>query len=152
MTSPTVEHGFGSLLVQLGFRTGVRFAQRLAPLGLEPRQFSALSRIAVAEGESQQAIARQLALTPARMVFVVDELERLGLAERRKNPADRRSHALYLTDRGRDLLVRAQQVAAEYERAIGEPLTEAERARLTELLHKLAAAPDARLRVTWSDG
>lgn len=148
----TEQHGFGLLLVQLGFRTGAVFAERLAPLGLEPRQFGALSRIGAAEGESQQAIAQHMRLTATQMVFVVDELERLGLAERRKNPGDRRSHALYLTDKGRELLTRAQQAVAEHERVIGETLTEAERARLTGLLRKLAAAQDARLRVTWSDG
>ena len=28
------------------------------------------------------------------MVAILDELERLGIAERRQNPADRRKHAL----------------------------------------------------------
>ena len=41
-----------------------------------------------------------------RMVFLVDELEQRGLVERRRNPADRRSYALYLTDQGRAKLAR----------------------------------------------
>lgn len=136
----TAEQGFGFLLVQLGFRFAALFAERLAPLGLEPRQFGALTTIAAAEGESQQAIAQHMGLTATRMVFLVDELERLGLAERRRNPDDRRSHALYLTDQGHELLVRGREVASAHDRAIGDPLTQAERARLTGLLRKLADA------------
>lgn len=116
------------------------FAARLAPLGLEPRQFGVLSRLATNEGKTQQAIAQLLGLNATRMVFLVDELERLGLAERRRNPADRRSHTLYLTDNGRQMLVRAQAVALAHEDDLGAPLSQTQRRQLTGLLRTLANA------------
>lgn len=132
--------GFSLLLVQLGFHAAGRFAARLAPLGLEPRQYGALSRLATNEGKTQQAIAQLIGVNPTRMVFLVDELERLGLAERRRNPTDRRSHVLYLTRRGRETLARAQKVVVAHEEDLGSPLTPKERQQLTQLLARLAEA------------
>jgi DNA-binding MarR family transcriptional regulator len=41
----------------------------------------------------QDLVARSM-IDPSSMVAVVDELEKMGLAERRQHPADRRKHAL----------------------------------------------------------
>src|SRR5215470_7792391 len=70
------------------------------PAGLEQRQAGMLVRLAENDGKSQQAIAELLGVNATRMVFLTDELEQLGLVERRRNPADRRSHALHLTEAG----------------------------------------------------
>jgi DNA-binding MarR family transcriptional regulator len=131
--------GLGLLLVQLGFLAARRFGELLAPLGLEQRQAGLLMGLAAREGTSQQALGELMGLNATRMVFLVDELEQRGLVERRRNPADRRSHALYLTDRGRDMLRQTQQVAAAHERSLGASLTEAEHRQLVGLLRKVAA-------------
>ena len=126
------------LLVQLGFHVARRFGERLAPLGLEQRQAGMLVRLAANQGRSQQAIAELIGVNATRMVFLVDELEELGLVERRRNPADRRSHALYLTDAGRAMLARVRAVTAEHEAAIGAGLTGAQRRELIALLRQVA--------------
>src|SRR5712691_3056494 len=113
---------FAYVLVQLGFHVAGTFSKRLAPLGLEPRHVGMLTRLAANEGRSQQAIGELIGLNPTRMVFVVDELEQRGLVERRRNPADRRSYALYLTDQGRATLREAQQAGAGHERQLGASL------------------------------
>src|ERR1700746_1986310 len=86
-----------------------------SPRAREQRQAGLLMGLAAHEGTSQQALAELMGLNATRMVFLVDELEQRGLVERRRNPADRRSHALYLTDRGRDTLRQTQQVVAAHE-------------------------------------
>jgi DNA-binding MarR family transcriptional regulator len=131
--------GLGRLLVQLGFLAARRFGELLAPLGLEQRQAGLLIGLATHEGTSQQALAELMGLNATRMVFLVDELEQRGLVERRRNPADRRSHALFLTAHGRDTLRQTRQVAAAHERSLGASLTEAERGQLVGLLRKVAA-------------
>jgi DNA-binding MarR family transcriptional regulator len=131
-------HGIAFLLVQLGFHAARKFSELLAPLGLEPRQFGMLTRLAANEGRSQQAIGELMGLNPTRMVFLVDELEQKGLVERRRNPADRRSYALYLTGQGRQKLREAQQASVAHERAIGAALTDAQRAELATLLRRIA--------------
>jgi DNA-binding MarR family transcriptional regulator len=126
------------LLVQLGLHGARRFGERLAPLGLEQRQAGMLIRLAANQGRSQQAIAEMIGVNATRMVFLVDELEELGLVERRRNPADRRSHALYLTGQGLTTVDQVRAVTAEHEAEIGAGLTGAQRARLVSLLRVVA--------------
>jgi DNA-binding MarR family transcriptional regulator len=128
------------LLVQLGMHGARQFGERLQPLGLEQRQAGVLVRLAANEGRSQQAIAESMGVNATRMVFLVDELEKLGLVERRRNPEDRRSHALYLTDQGRAELARVRAVTAEHERRMSAGLTAGQRRELIALLRQVAAA------------
>jgi len=127
------------LLVQLGFHVAGLFGERLKPLGLEQRHAGMLVRLAQNNGRSQQAIAELMGLTPTRMVFLTDELEELGLVERRRNPADRRSHALYLTEAGTTMLARVREVTRAHEAATTVGLSDAERDQLTVLLQRVAA-------------
>ena len=126
------------LLVQLGFHVAGRYGERLKPLGLEQRQAAMLVRLAQNDGRSQQAIAELMGLNPTRMVFLTDELEKLGLVERRRNPADRRSHALYLTEAGTAMLARVREVTRAHENAITAGLSGPEREQLAGLLQRLA--------------
>ena len=138
VTAPQPESGVAFLLVQLGFHLGRVFGDRLKPLGLEQRHAGMLIRLAENDGRSQQAIAELMGVNPTRMVFLTDELEKLGLVERRRNPADRRSHALYLTDAGTAMLARVSEVTRAHEAAITAGLSGAERDQLTALLRRLA--------------
>jgi DNA-binding MarR family transcriptional regulator len=135
--APDTEGSLAFLLVQLGFHLARRYGERLAPLGLKQRQAGMLVRLAENDGRSQQAIAELMGLNATRMVFLTDELEELGLVERRRNPADRRSHALHLTEAGSAMLARVRQVTAAHEADIAASLTSAERAELTALLQRI---------------
>jgi len=132
--------GVAFLLVQLGNHVAQRFGERLAPLGLEQRHAGMLVRLAQNDGKSQQAIAELLGVNATRMVFLTDELEQLGLVERRRNPADRRSHALHLTEAGKAMLARIMQVTAAHEADVTATLDDAEREELTALLRRIADA------------
>jgi DNA-binding MarR family transcriptional regulator len=136
---PAPEHsGFAFLLVQLGMEAARQFAERLAPLGVEPRHVGMLGRLAANEGKAQQVIGELIGLNPTQMVFLVDELEGRGLVERRRNPADRRSYSLYLTQAGRDMLARVQEVSRFHQATLGAPLSQSEQNQLTELLGRIA--------------
>ena len=131
--------GFAFLLVQLGTYVARQFAEQLAPLGVEPRHVGMLTRLAANEGLSQQAVGELIGLNPTQMVFLVDDLEDRGFVERRRNPADRRSYGLFLTDSGRDMLAKVQAEARAHQAALGAPLSAAEQEELTSLLRRLAA-------------
>ncbi len=133
------EEDFAFLLVQLGLLLARQFGERLVPFGLEPRHAGMLTRLAAHEGLSQQALGELIGLNPTRMVFLVDELEQRGLVERRRNAADRRSYALYLTPQGRDTLRQIQAAGNRHQDEIGASLTQAERSQLANLLRRLAA-------------
>ena len=128
----------GFLLVQLGTQRHRRFAERLAPLDLHPRHFGMLSHLAVNEGQSQQALSSALGIHRSAMVALVDDLEQRGLAERRRDPTDRRAYTLYLTTAGRKLLAELQRVAEEDEAELLEALDASERSQLITLLQRLA--------------
>jgi DNA-binding MarR family transcriptional regulator len=118
----------------------MRFAERLAPLGLTPAEAGLLRAVAAEPGRSQQAVAAQLGLLPSRLVALVDELEREGLVARRRNPDDRRHHALHLTAQGEQRLRDIGRVAKEHALDYLEPLGPREQVTLGQLLGRLAAA------------
>jgi DNA-binding MarR family transcriptional regulator len=128
----------GFVVSSVGYAVAKRFRATLAPLGLEPREFALLRAVGAAEGHSQQAIGERLQIPPSRMVAFVDGLEERSLLERRQNPHDRRTRALYLTSDGRELLERAFTLAAGLERDLCAELGDPEREQLLELLQRVA--------------
>ena len=128
------------LIAQLGAYAAERFGERAAALDFTRPQAGLLRLISREPGQSQQAVARRLGTPPSRLVALVDGLEQRGLIERRRNPGDRRNYALHLTAAGEQAMAALSQVASDHEKAISAPLTQAERAQLSKLLAKLAAA------------
>jgi DNA-binding MarR family transcriptional regulator len=134
------DQSVGFMLSKLGFHTAGGFSMVLEPLALTPPQFAVLRFLGDAEGRSQQAVAEALGTPPSRIVAFVDALEERGLVERHRNPADRRAHALHLTDEGRHVLREGERRAAEFEERICAGLTGAEREQLLALLQRVAAS------------
>ena len=128
------------LVAQLGAYAAERFGERAAALDFTRPQAGLLRLISREPGLSQQAVARRLGTPPSRLVALVDGLEQRGLIERRRNPGDRRNYALHLTAAGEQAMATLSQATLEHEQAISAPLTQAERAQLSKLLGKLAAA------------
>ena len=124
--------------VQLGAHRHRRFAQRLAPFDLHPRHFGMLNQLAVNEGQSQQALSSALGIHRSAVVALVDDLEQRGLAERRRDPADRRAYTLYLTPAGRELLVELDREAEADEAELLAALDVPERSTLISLLQRVA--------------
>lgn len=95
---------------------------------------------------SQRALSDLTYVNRTIMVKVVDGLERRGWVVRERNPDDRRSYALRLTDPGRKFLTVLHLHVAEGERLFTHPLNARERRRLMRLLLDLLA-DDEWLRV-----
>src|SRR5262245_53708342 len=72
------------------------FIRTLAPVDLRPAQYSVLVVIAANPRLSQADVAAALGIERARLVHLLDRLERRGLIRRLASPTDRRSHALEL--------------------------------------------------------
>jgi DNA-binding MarR family transcriptional regulator len=118
--------------------------EALAPLGLSVKAVGALT-VLEAEGPlSQRRLAERQGIDRTTMVAVVDELERRGAVERRRDPGDRRANSLRLTASGRRLLTRARTAVASAEEAFLAPLPEPEQQGLRAALRTLIeAAPPA---------
>lgn len=128
----------GFLLSWNGRRTAHLFAAALEPLGLRPPHFGVMTLIDSEPGLTQQDLADRSLIDPSSMVMVVDELEELGLAERRAHPGDRRKHAVHLSAAGRNTLKRARAAAIATAKDVLEPLDRTEVETLRLLLRKLA--------------
>jgi DNA-binding MarR family transcriptional regulator len=126
------------LLAQVGAHAANRFAERLTTLDLAPSHAGVLRIIAAATGLSQRALGEQLGIFPSRLVTLLDELASRGLVERRDDPDDRRSYALYLTEKGREALAAIGRIGREHSDELLAALSDAERAQLGNLLQRIA--------------
>jgi DNA-binding MarR family transcriptional regulator len=128
----------GFLLSWNGQRMAQMFARALEPLGLRPPHFGLMTLIDAEPGRTQQELVESSMIDPSSMVAILDELEDLGLVERRQNQADRRKHAVHLTEQGTSKLAEAREVAAGIAGEALAPLDGDERETLRLLLRKLA--------------
>lgn len=101
---------------------------------LELRHLGVLGCLAEVGPLSQRALVDRLQLDKSSMVYIIDELERQGLAERRKDERDRRSYAVHLTPSGRERLDAANRTADAAVVELLTPFSAAERRQLHELL------------------
>lgn len=130
--------GIAFLLTQLGHDAATQFAEQMATIDLSPPHAGILRAIADEPGQSQQALSGRLGVLPSRIVAYVDELEDRGYVERRRNPDDRRLHALHLTTSGKRLLQKISTLARQHEGRVTAGLDERQRDTLQELLGTLA--------------
>ena len=114
------------------------FADLIASIDLTPPHAGILRVIAAEPGRSQQALSGQLGLLPSRVVAYVDELEDLGYVERRRNPDDRRLHALYLTPSGKKALSKIGELGRQHERLMTAGLDTEQHDTLRQLLAVIA--------------
>ncbi|MGA4851473.1 MarR family winged helix-turn-helix transcriptional regulator [Streptomyces sp. G5(2025)] len=108
-------------------------------VSMRTRYFLVLASLASGPELSQQDLSRLLNLDPTTVVSVIDEMERNGHVERKRNPADRRRYKLHLTDAGREALAEANKVASEVESAFFAPLTHHELGMFRDMLSKVMA-------------
>ena len=87
-------------------------------------------------GISQQQMTEDLSMDSNTGVLVLNDLEDLEYAERRRDPADRRRHLVDITDAGLEALERAEMAQGSIEDEILGGLSASERAELRGLLVK----------------
>ncbi|OBX34771.1 transcriptional repressor MprA [Halomonas elongata] len=74
------------------------------------------------------------------MVAAIDKLEGMEVVERRKSKHDRRSYALYLTEKGKAFTERLDRQVNEGESAFDSFLSEEERRWLLDTLDRIIQA------------
>jgi DNA-binding MarR family transcriptional regulator len=112
------------------------FIRALASIDIRPAQYSVLVVIAANPGLSQSDLAATLAIERARLVRVLDKLEKRGLTQRLNSRTDRRSHALRLTRDGQKTLRRAKTLAAVHEARLNEVLGVEQRKSMIDVLKR----------------
>ncbi len=131
----------------LGWALGVVFRGYVKAAGAAfadlpggPRGYQVLAAATRGDPASQLALAQHLGVDRTVMTYLLDDLERAGLIERRPDPADRRARRIVATAGGRELLgdldrrlqAAEQQVLAGLEK-------ESDRGTFRALLRQLAS-------------
>ncbi|GAB3986024.1 MarR family transcriptional regulator [Actinoallomurus acanthiterrae] len=129
--------GTGYLLARLGAESRRRWARMLAEHGMTPHHYGALMTLDNLKTTHQQRLAELIGVDPRNAVSVVDFLERQGLIERTRDPADRRRHTIALTAEGRTVINGLRSTGESIERDMLDGLTDDEQAALHVLLHRL---------------
>ncbi len=132
----------GQLFFRLWRASHTRTAEALGSIGLTPALFALLNVLGAREGAIQQELSADMGIDPSAMVKLIDELERAGLAERRRRPGDRRAWEVVITPKGRHALERARRFAVQVEDEVLGGLSTADRRQLLTLLRRaLVSAP-----------
>lgn len=117
-----------------------KLAARLAPLDLRPAEATVLLVIGANPGVTQSEIGRLLDIASANMAPMAARLADRELIVR--DPLDRRSHGLTLTDSGRRLVQRARKVIEELEAELLARIPPAQRAAFLSALKALSTRRD----------
>jgi DNA-binding MarR family transcriptional regulator len=135
----------GQLLVQLTRLFQTELFARLVASGLTDARVSHTHVTAYikADGSRLSELAAQARMTLPAMSELVDDLQRLGIVERRPDPSDGRAKLICLTDAGWEAMRTARRVIgeieADYAQRVGAEEFEATAQTLDALLRSLTA-------------
>lgn len=143
-TSGASAAGFDALPTQIGFMLRIAqlavfqdFIRSLAVVDIRPAQYSALAMIDRSPGIKQSDLGVALHIKRANMVPLVGELESRKLIRRGQTAEDRRTYAVFLTEKGKKLVRILHRIQEEHEKRIVRIIGEEGRDILIRLLSKL---------------
>ena len=87
-----------------------RFDERARQIGVTRAQWRVLTTLRRHEGSNQGTLADLLDVEPITLCRMVDRLEESGLAERRRDPADRRAWLIYLTPASHPMVAQLREL------------------------------------------
>ena len=111
--------------------------RRLATAEIRISHYSVLAIIEANPGLAQSEVAEAVGIEPARLVRVLDELERRGWIQRMRSATDRRSHALFLTQEGQKAFAHVKDLARQHETQAIERLGATKYESLMRLLKEI---------------
>lgn len=126
--------GSSALLTRLS-RVVYRRADEAA-LGMRIKWYTSLIYLRDHGEPSQHTFGEAMHMDANNCVLLLNELESEGLAERRRDPRDRRRHLVRITPAGERALVPAERYMASVEDEVLGALTTEERATLRDLLNR----------------
>jgi DNA-binding MarR family transcriptional regulator len=116
-------------LAKASYRSGAQ-----EDIGMTMREYIALTYLHDAGRTSQRALGEAMHMEPNNLVLLLNDLEGRGLAQRLRDPDDRRRHIVELTDKGRKERDVAEVHLETVEDDVLGALTRDERETLRDLL------------------
>ncbi len=127
MQTGSLRERFGFALSRVARSWRRHLDQRLAPQGVSYARWVTLIYLQRGgEGMQQKELADYMGIEAPTLVRTLDQLERLGLLERRPHPEDRRAKSVHLTPAASRDLEAFSQAAASVRRDLLAGVTEAE--------------------------
>jgi DNA-binding MarR family transcriptional regulator len=118
------------------------FARRVGDRRLRPSRFAIMALIAENPGITQTALSQASARDKSTLTTALDDLVARGLVLRDRAADDRRSYALTLTARGRQVLARLMTHAAAHDRHLDGLVDPAGKVALLHLLRRIIQGLD----------
>lgn len=129
------------LVGYLVHRTDVKmtnyFTNRLKPYGVTPEQWGIISILNHEKGTTQKELAEGIDKNQTTVVRMIQSMERKGLVKKIFNEQDRRSHLLFLTEKGDEIKKAILPVVIDAHRTVTNQLSDEEIQQLKLLLNKL---------------
>jgi DNA-binding MarR family transcriptional regulator len=134
----------------LGWALGVMFRAYAKAAGAAvsdvpggPRGYQVVAAAVQKATTNQGSLAQHLGIDRTVLTYLLDDLEKEGLVERRPDPADRRNRRIVATDRGRQLCAQRQEHLRHVESHLLGALGESEAETFRAMLQRLAAHNNA---------
>ncbi|TDW23027.1 DNA-binding MarR family transcriptional regulator [Kribbella kalugense] len=142
--------GAAPVEADLGWQLGVVFrryaktsAAALEGLPGGPRGYQVLATTSSEGPKRQLDLAAQLGVDRTVMTYLLDDLEKAGLVQRRPDPADRRARLIAPTEQGFETLCDLERRLRSTEEEVLGILDESERASFRMLLQRVAMKANA---------
>ena len=135
----------GPLADMIGYRVRVaqlaayrQFEAKLRRFGSAPRYLGLLAIIGHQPGQAQSRLAEAISVQRSSLVAIIDRLADEGLVERRASTVDRRANAVWLTEKGNQMLADLTRRAQHEDQQLGTGMTADDRTTLLRLLRQIA--------------
>jgi DNA-binding MarR family transcriptional regulator len=94
------------------------FAEQLGKTGLTQRQFTLMETVLANEGASQTELVKTTGIDRSTLADLVNRLETQGYVRRERSSTDARVNYVFLTDHGRDTVLKVKPVAMLVDEAL----------------------------------
>jgi len=125
------------LLNRAGARIATAFGGEMRPLGASLQIWRVLAALREKDGRRMGDLSETTSIEVSTLTRLVDNMEKGGLVERRRDAGDARAVALYVTAAGRRLTRRILPIAERYETVALKGFSAREAATLKKALQRL---------------
>ena len=125
------------LLNRAGARIATAFGEEVRPLGASLQMWRVLAALREKDGRRMGELSATTSIEVSTLTRLVDNMEKSGLVERRRDAGDARAVALHVTGAGKRLTKRILPVAERYEAVALKGFTSAEAEVLKQALRRL---------------
>ncbi len=132
-----VEESLGHLAAKVHQIFSAQFKKELAGYNITPPQFGTLAFLWRHDGISQIQLVNKMHKDRTTTSGIIDRLEKEGLVTRQGSPDDRRSHMVFVTDKGYRIRPALEGLALQVILDVTNMLTGEERETLRLLLKKV---------------